>query len=254
MAKRKRSNKSSKKKTTFKKRRGNNFVPRTPGGAIISEMKYFDTERALVAITASTDWTATEFDPNTTQEATPVATPLCLFAPKQGAGVNNRIGKSAKLFKIKIRGLINIVAQADQTGADSAALSRIILYQDMQTNIVQAQGEQVMTDPVTADAYVAINSFQNIDNFGRFRILKDKFISLMNPNMTYDGTNVEQQGLTKPFKITHTFKKPVEVRFNSTNGGTVADIVDNSFHVLATCTNATLVPNISYQARCSFKG
>ena len=55
------------------------------------------------------------------------------------------------------------------------------------------------------------------------------------------------------FKYSIYFKKPISVRFNATNGGTVADIVDNSFHVLATCTSTALGPNLYYNCRVCYK-
>ena len=207
-------------------------------------MKYFDTELALTALTASTDWTGTEFDPTTFNT---------LFVPVVGAGINQRIGKGAKVYKIKIRGSIVCASQVDQTSADSGTQIRLLLVQDKQTNATQAQGEQVMTDPTAASAAVAVNSFQNIDNFGRFRVLKDKTIILDNSNLSWDGTNMEQAGQVRTFKINIRFKVPVSVRFNATNGGTVADIVDNSFHIIANASSTGLAPNITYQSRVCFK-
>lgn len=225
-----------------KTRKGFSSVARTRGGAVTGEMKYYDTEKDGTALPASNDWTGTEFDPVTTN---------CLFAPTVGAGVNQRIGKSVDVHKIKINGLLVCPSQTDQTAADSSSLCRVMLVQDKQTNSSQMQGEQLM-ETGTSDT-IGINSFQNINNFGRFRVLKDKFISLQNPNMSYDGTNVEQAGLVRPFKFKVQFKKPIKVRFNNTNGGTVADIVDNSFHVIANSHNIALAPQISYYSRTCYK-
>jgi len=147
--------------------------------------------------------------------------------------------------------LKSCAAQQNQTGAEPAANIRIIVYLDKQTNSAQAQGEQVMTAG-SSDA-TALLSFQNIDNFGRFQVLMDKNVILQNPNMSYDGTNIEQSGLSKTFKFNKKFKKPIEVRFNATNGGTIADIVDNSLHVLALCDNDDLAPLISYYSRVCYK-
>lgn len=226
-------------------RRGFSSVARTRGAQVQGEMKYFDTLLNAVAIPASTDWTATELDPTTY---------LTLFAPIVGAGVDQRIGKSVKVLKIRIRGTIDVPPQVNQVAGDYASNVRIILHQDMQTNSAQAQGEQVMTPPATAAALLAVNSFQNINNFGRFRVLKDKMFTLQNPATSWDGTNLEQQGISRCFKFNVKFKFPVVVRFNATNGGTIADIVDNSFHLLATVgANANLVPVLTYYSRVYYK-
>jgi len=223
-------------------RRGYSSVARTRGAQVTGEMKYFDTVLAAGVIPASTNWTATEFDPTTYNT---------LFAPIVGSGIDQRIGKSVKVMRIKIRGVIQCNAQTNQTAADNNTVVRCILHQDKQTNSAQAQGEQVMTNHASA----GLNpfAFQNIDNFGRFRVLKDKTWIIQNPNMSYDGSNVEQAGLCRTFKWTIKFRKPVEIRFNNTNGGTVADIVDNSFHIIATTQNVDLAPSISYVSRVCYK-
>lgn len=232
------------KRRRMKGRKGYSSVSRTRGGAVLGEMKYYDSFLSGYAISASTNWTATEADPTT---------PLTLFVPTQGAGINQRIGKACKVYKMKIHGMIYNAAQADQTTGKGPSLVRIILFQDYQTNASQAQGEQLMDATLTGTANI-VNSFQNIDNFGRFRVLKDIRIRFDNPNLSYDGLNLEQQGIIKPFKFNINFRRPVEVRFNSTAGGTVADLVDNSWHILAVTNGTGLAPTLSYQCRVCFKG
>jgi len=72
------------------------FVPRTPGGQILAESHYFDTERTITAIAFNgASWTGTEYDPNTTAM-------LCLFAPVIGDDLTNRTGRKVFVKKIKI--------------------------------------------------------------------------------------------------------------------------------------------------------
>lgn len=242
-----RGSKSAKKRarTGRTNRRGFSSVARTRGAAVTGEMKYYDTAVAATALAASAGWTGTEFDPA-------VEGTLCV--PVVGAAVNQRIGKAIKIMKIKIRGTLSVAAQAGQVTGDTPTVIRLILHQDMQTNSTQAQGEQVMT--AAASAAVAVNTFQNIDNFGRFRVLTDKTITIENPNMAGEVgvPNIIQAGLSRNFKITHNFRKPVVVRFNATNGGTFADIIDNSFHLICNASNVSaLAPNINYVARVCYK-
>ncbi len=143
--------------------------------------------------------------------------------------------------------------QVDQTVPDAGVTIRMAIVQDMQTNATQAQGEQVYAAPTTASAFNAVAAYQSLDTLGRFKILKDVYFTMQNPNISWDGTNLEQQGLVRSFAHTVSFKRPVVVNFNATNGGTIADIVDNSFHVLATASNVDLVPTIVYQARVCYK-
>lgn len=235
-------------RTYVKRRKGYTTVARTRGWAAVpGEMKYFDSARSSIPIPASVDWTATEFPPNQTA---PVNT---CFAPVKGAGINERIGRSVNVHKIKIRGSIFVPAQINQVASDAASQIRLLLVQDTQTNATQAQGEEIMMAPLAATAYQSVNCFQSLASLGRFRTLKDRTFTVQQPPMAYDGTNMEQGGVIKPFKFTHTFKKPVKVTFNATNGGTIADIVDNSWSIYACANVAELVPNLSYLCRISYK-
>ena len=148
-------------------RRDYSTVPRTRGVYAVGEMKYFDTEGSTRAIPASSGWTGTEFPPN-------VGTPTTLFCPTVGSAINQRIGRSAKVHCIRIRGTIRIPQQANITSGDQASQIRLLLVQDDQTNAAQAQGEEIMVVPSTATGTVAVNSFMNLSNLGRFKILKDK--------------------------------------------------------------------------------
>lgn len=221
-------------------RRAMYAAPRSVGALAVTERKYFDAYLSAGSIAQSVDWAGTEVDP---------ATLNTLFAPQEGSDINNRVGRKVAVHKITLRGSIYVPTQTNQTAADQSGGVRIILFQDMQTNGSQAQGEQLMAAPGAASAALAICTSQSTANFGRFRVLKDQMMNLKTPPMAFDGTNIEQAGFYQPFKYTVRFRKPVIVRFNATNGGTVADIVDNSFHVLAICASNALSPAIYYQAR-----
>lgn len=224
-------------------RYGYTTVPRTRGVYSKGEMKYFDSSVAQNPIVSSSNWTGTEQDPPTLNT---------LFVPTVGSAINQRIGREVKVMKIKIRGQIRTSTEQNQTVASPPTYVRLLLAQDEQTNAAQMQGEQLMTSG-SGDSVRALTTFQNLDNFGRFRVLKDKIITLQDPNITYDGTNVEQNGLVRPFKMNVNFRKPVSVRFNATNGGSVADIVDNSFHVIANCFGTDGTPAITYSCRVCYK-
>lgn len=253
-----------KKASGGKPRAGYTSVARTRGAAVTGEMKYFDCARSNVNLPAvTTTWPAGAMvDPSTTINlgAAAVGTPLCLFAPTVGSALNQRIGRSVLVRKIKVRG--QLLASTLQTAAagyapDDSNKVRLMLVQDMQTNAAQMTAAALMND--ASDAATTINSYQNPNNFGRFRVLKDKEITFQDPNFTVSETaagsyNAYQAGLIRQFKWTVNFKTPVKVQFNATNGGTVADIVDNSFHVVAATTSTTNVNiGISYYSRVAYK-
>lgn len=222
------------------------------------EMKYYDSQRAGTALAATTTtWVAgTLLDPASSIDLgdSAVATPGCLCAPKVSASLNGRIGRKIFVHKIKIRGQIDVPVQAAQATADQSAKVRIVLVQDKQTNASAMTSAQLFQDSLSSGA-TTLNSFQNAANFGRFKILKEKYITLTNINMTGSptGTDVIQSGMTHSFKINYRFKKPVQVNFNATNGGTVADIVDNSFHFIVGASSIALAPTVSYYCRVAYK-
>lgn len=221
------------------------FVPRTFGNPrAITERKYYTQQRTTVALSdlsAGTDWAGCELDP---------ATVLTLFAPTTGDDFNNRDGRKVQVISIKVKGYFDVPAQANQAATDSAALIRLILVQDKQTNAAQLNAEDVVGG--VANAANNINQFQNPTHFGRFRVIKDKLFNLQNPAIGFDGTNIEQNGLKKTFKFNIKFRKPQVVHFNATNGGTVADVIDNSWHIIGGSQGISLAPTIQYQVRTTF--
>lgn len=204
------------------------------------EMKYYDT--ALSAnLTASTDWTGTEQDPGTV---------LTLCAPIVGAAINQRIGREIKVYKVRIKGVL-LTSPASNLTATTVppTIFRVLLVQDKQSNASQMQGEQVMNS--TGSALGNISAYQSLLNIGRFNVLKDETFHLDDPNVGYGATSFNSQSTS--FKWTHKYNVPVSVRFNATGGGTIADIVDNSWHVLAMVNSIYLTPQISYNARVYYK-
>lgn len=231
------------------RRRGYMRVMGRSAGALVAvpERKYFDAELNAKTIPESTDWTGTEIDPDTV----PVAAINTLFAPVQGNAINNRIGRKVQVLKLSIRGTIHNTVLTDQADAIPLPQVRLVLYQDKQSNGVQAQGEDLMRAPTSASTQTAVATFQSLANFGKFRVLKDKtftfrdFVGFNDAAAT--GTMATNQ---IPFKLNVKFRKPVVVHFNATNGGTIADIVDNSFHMIASAAGSTnWVTNVTYCAR-----
>ena len=223
-------------------RSGFGAIGRTPGGAVLGEMKYFDTAVSNATVSARANWTTTTFDP---------ATFNTLCVPVVGAGYNQRIGKEINILKLQIRGQFQMPrADAYNTGV-APAVVRYGVFQDMQTNSTQADGNLVMT--ATSSATQAPFTFQNIDNFGRFKVLKDKVCVLQDPNVSGDATTHDVNAKVVPFKITLKFRQPIKVRFNNTNGGTIADIIDNSLHFFANTNTGSFPLALDYLCRVCYK-
>lgn len=218
-------------------------VARTRGPYARGEMKYFDAGLASTVIAGTTDWTGSEYDP---------ATILTLCCPTQGAAINQRIGREISIHKIKVRGsiLMTYTYNTALTTWASPAV-RLILYVDNQTNSAQSQGEYVMSTPTAGGAWL---SYQNIDMFGRFNVLKDKMINLPIYSSSFvDSTHYANAPSRVNFKFNINLKTPIKVRFNNTNGGTIADITDNSLHIIAAPTPTTPGVNLTYVSRVCYK-
>jgi len=224
-------------------RPGYGAIGRTPGGGVIGEMKYFDTVRTSTSVARSNTWGGTTTDP---------ATINTLCCPVVGAGFNQRIGKEINIVKLKIRGQFQLPSIEGYANGQPPVTIRYGIFQDMQTNATQADGSLVMTPTAAVDD--APFTFQNIDNFGRFKVLKDRTTLIQDPNLAGDTTAHDVNGKSTLFKMTIKFRQPIKVRFNNTNGGTIADIIDNSLHFYAN-SNAILGRSVmvNYLCRVCYK-
>ncbi len=231
------------------RRAGYTTIPRSMGVYAAGEMKYFDTERTSSAVVSSATNAGTQAVPN-------VGTPNTLCVPVVGSAINQRIGRKVNVHRIVIKGAINVPPQTAQSAADVIPVIRLSLVQDMQTNSAQATGTDWLQSVVSASSTQAIQGFQSLNNLGRFKVIKDKIINLQNPNMANDAAatgNIVQAALLRQFKFVFKPKTPVSVSFNSTNGGTISDVVDNSWSVYANCSSTAMTPAIYYVARCYYK-
>lgn len=197
-------------------------VPRTMGPFAVSESKYFDSEFSAFTIGENTAaWAAT----NDVVKGV-------MVLPQEGSDIDNRIGRKISLYKLAIRGIISHGGASDQADILPNDIIRIILWMDTQTNATVTTSGSLMRTPTNATAPILFTQFQNLSNLGRFRVLKDVVVRCPPSTSGTDGANTTSQAITDiPFKFTIKFRKPVTIRFNSTNGGTIGDIVDNSFYL-----------------------
>lgn len=212
------------------------------GGFMGIEKKFYDTGLDSGALVAPTGAAGAEFDP---------ATVATISAPAQGDGESNRDGRQIALKSAQINGLISVPVQANQTATDVAPVVSIFLVLDTQTNGAQLNSEDVFTNPAGV-ANTAWAPFRNLQYAKRFRVLSHKVVRIPMPQITYDGTNIEQGGVQVPFTMYVPLKNLV-VNFTGTTAG-VSNVTDNSLHVIAYASNISLAPTINYNARVRFVG
>ncbi len=128
-----------------KRRRKAKTFPR----GLLGELKFFDGTKG-----------------STTTSATGAISNLSLNLIAQGITEITRIGRRIMVKSLFMHGNVTIPSTA--TVADTADSARIIVYLDKQTNKATAATTDIM------EATISIDSFRNLANKGRFRILSDR--------------------------------------------------------------------------------
>jgi hypothetical protein len=237
------------------------YVPRTPGGQIVAERKYFDTTKNTTTIShVANSWQGTLQNGTQVRPAVPgpgntTVNINCLVAPLQGNDISNREGRSIFVHNITVRGVITFNPGVESAGELRLGNRvRLIMLIDKQTNGSFFDPIELIESGNIAQS--VLDKYQNTANFGRFQILKDKTFVFSNPAITHvdgNGSNVFSVGI-RNFKFRVVFKNPLKINFNGSNSGTVSDIVDNAIHICAGAENTIPSCSIRYQSRASFSG
>lgn len=226
------------------------------------ETKYVDGFRNAAALsekslTTDGTWADTETDPS--DEAGVIG---CLPVPSVGNSYSQRNGRKIKLKTIRIKGSLiwkSILISTGATDITGRGMVRIVIVKDCRTNKAQLSGEDVIGPGLgqTGGTMVSgdggtLNLPSKPEGWGRFKILKDMYFRCPTTPLTFDSGNnrVVEQGYVTPFHITI---HPNCVVNMESSGGTVANVIDNSFHMLA-CTVTGTDVEMSYYARTVFEG
>lgn len=204
-------------------------------GLLGVEHKYYDLERdaAIVGSVAGA-----EQDP---------ATINCLNAMAQGDGAQNREGRKIKINAVHLQGHV-LFADQDISTPGTNPYVRIFLVLDTQTNATQMNSEDLLQDPSDADLDAC--AFRNLEYSGRFRVLKEVYVKKPMAPSVWDGTSSLVAGTLTPFEM-HV-KCNIVTHFVSSTPS-VADISDNSLHVIAVGTNG-ISATLRYISRVRFFG
>lgn len=201
------------------------------------ENKYFDSllnAHAIVATVAGS-------------EADPTGSLDCLNAIAQDDGESDRDGRKCRLSSLQFKGFIQPVVQSDLDDVQAPTPVRIVVYTDSQTNGLQSNAEDVLKDVGAED----ILSLRNPKFQSRFNVLFDQ---LFDPGQTQTGTDGSSTLSSVGNSITFDFFKKLnmEVNFSGTTSD-IANITDNSIHVLAIARDAGRYL-LNYQTRVRFVG
>lgn len=218
--------------------------PRTPfrsytlnartGGFLGIATKYLDEERTAYNITDSVS--GSEADPSTVN---------CLNAIAVGTSESQRDGKSVFNISLHVRGVIQ-ASPGDDAYQPSTAMIAIIC--DKQTNGAQFNSEDVFQEVTTSS--LAPFCFRNLEYINRFKVLYRKIFNYFATASTHDGTNTKNWVKQIPFEI----NIPLGFTTNyKSDTPSVADIIDNSLHVVAMCTHNSVI-DLKYESRLRFRG
>ncbi len=215
------------------------------GGFLGQELKFYDTKLISGVLSATSNASAGEHDPSAT---------IVLNSTTQGDGEQQRDGRKMTMKSIYITGKVDSAVQSSlSAGRDSCAVF-IALVLDTQTNGVTIVSEQVFKN-VGANAILAAQLMRNLDFVTRYKVLATKKLVLQNPNV-FNDTGSTGGSSTNGIERQFTFYKNLDnlgVTFNGTTES-VANITDNSLHLIAYTNSTVLAPLISYFSRLRFMG
>ncbi len=220
----------------FKARGG--FTPkqmsnRRSGGFVGQELKFVDSEESIA--TSSITPAGAEADNSTM---------LCLNGIAQGDGENQRDGREVVLKSVQVKGVLSIPTG---TALNTSGPAFVALLWDSQTNAAQFNAEDVYEQPLASNT---TGVFRNLEHTGRFRVLGTRIVKMNVQAAAGDGTANDVVQYVGRFSM---FKKlnNIPVRYTGT-GATVANITDNSLHLMVITSSTT--HNINWASRVRFCG
>jgi len=246
------STKSTSKRPMFKRPRTNKRSDALKAKIGAIEHKFYNSSVTGIAISQDPTFTGSLIDPTTS-----------MFAPVTGDDFENREGRQCMVDEIHVKGIVVFAGAEDVINTPCGQQVFISLIQDNQTNAVvpAATGSGVYTN--TTGSLLGLTSpHRNPNNIKKYTTIRTTLLNKPMPPITQTGANLYSwPSYSMPFEFYHKFKKPVQVRFNANNAGVIADIIDNSWHIIAVTGGDTLGTltsrmdcNMTYNCRVRFYG
>jgi len=213
-------------------------------GFLSIERKFYDTSLTETAIPAPTDSAGGEMDPSATS---------MVSTPAVGDGEQNRDGKQIVCLYLEIKGHVrtSAIEAALFPGQFTQVMVAVVL--DKQTNAAQLNSEDVFKN-LAGSATTATEVLRNLLFGKRFRILKEHVFDVTPNATTQQAANdysTSQGG--KSFRWFIPLRN-LKINFNAGTTASIANVLDNSIHVIAFANNVGLTPVIAYNARLRFMG
>jgi len=208
------------------------------------EKKFFDTAVASTNIASAAAMTGGEYDPT----ALPGAV-ACLSAMAQGDGEQNRDGRKAVIKSCLVKGRLSRPAVEAGSAPGPPCTIFLALVLDTQTNGLQLNSEDVYKN-LAATATGSTIPIRNLAFGDRFKILRTETIRMDEEAAGGVTDSNAACGLAKCFEWY--VPMDLQVNFNSGTTAVIANVIDNSIHVIAFASLAGAT--IEYNARVRFLG
>lgn len=213
-------------------------------GFLSIERKFYDTALASTAITAPSDASGGEMDPSATS---------MISTPAVGDSEQNRDGKQIVCLYLEIVGKIGTIGLEATTGVWPNQSVYLAIVLDKQTNGAQLNSEDVFKN-LANTSLMATCPLRNLLFGKRFRILKEQVFNMNNNSLAQLAANdFSTNGLERSFKWFIPLRN-LKINFNSGTTSSIANVIDNSIHVIAYTNSTTGAPFLTYNARLRFMG
>lgn len=217
------------------------------------EKKFYDTARVHVAIAGNPDCTGGVYNPLISGQPGSLTATNCMSVPGQGVGPQQRMGKSITIKSVQIKGMVEIDAVTFPTATPPNGHSVFVaLVLDTQTNGAQCTSESIFQN-LSNSVYSLCVPTRNLLNAKRFKILKSETFNLDAKTLTL---NAIPTSMFAGVGATVDWYLPLElpVNFIEQTDEDIANVVDNSLHLIAFYNQTNLTARITYNARIRFLG
>jgi len=207
------------------------------------EKKFLDTTRTAIAVGAAAALTGGEYDPSSGCTG-------CLSCPAQGDTEQSRDGKRIVIDSLILKGFIQ---DGDSAGEAPGTPNKVFVAAilDTQTNGAQLNSEDVFKNLSGSDL-LNCDPMKNLLFGNRFRILKSQVFDVTPIGISPAAATVAHYAVRREFDWYIPFKGGLQVNLNAGTTADVANVIDNSLHVVAFAVTAGTT--IGYNARIRFQG
>lgn len=218
-------------------------------GFIGIEKKFLDTALTDTAIASNADLTSGVYDPSTGCTG-------CLSCPAEGDTEQQRDGKKYVIDSLVLKGYVQNGQSVGEAPEGSTKVFVAVVL-DTQTNGAQMTSDDCFKNTLNAAPTIA-DPLKNLLSGKRYRILKSQVFDLTPIGISAAAATTAHWAVRRDFDWYIPFKGglPVNLKAASPAGtgvnANVANVVDNSLHVIAFSTVGG--SSIGYNSRIRFQG